>query len=167
MPSEQSPGFVIYKPPFRPQVQKPSVILYGNIEKGELNWRDKLASSLSDLPVAVLNPHCDDWDETWIEDISFPEFKEQVEWEMDYAQVADVIAFRFGPETEAPISLLELGMYAGTGKVVVCCHPEYKKKGNVQMVCLRYSIPLFSELDGLKEQVREILTARLESRGST
>jgi hypothetical protein len=163
---KQSSTFVVHYPPARPTVEIPSVILYGSIDRN-VNWQNALASQLSDLPIAVLNPSRDDWNSSWVEDISFPKFKEQVEWEMDYAQQADVIAFYYGPATEAPISLLELGMYAGSGKVVVCCHPEYKKKGNVQIVCARYGIPLTYELDKLEELVRKRLERKLESVNAT
>lgn len=157
-----SPDFVVYKPPHRPTVDRPSVILYGSISQdADVNWRTELASALSDLPIAILNPHRDDWDSSWVEDISFPKFKEQTEWEMDYAKVADVIAFHLGQDTLAPISLLELGMYAGSGKAVVCCHPKFKKRGNVQMVCARYGIQLMDELDELKEEVRRRFVDKL------
>jgi hypothetical protein len=163
MSSQPSEDFIIYKPPSRPSVDKLSLILYGSISQDTTtNWQNDLASSLSDLPIAILNPHRDDWDSTWIEDISFPKFKEQVEWEMDYAKVADIIVFYFGATTLAPISLLELGMYAGTGKVVVCCEKEFKKKGNVQMVCHRYDIPLMYSLDELKEKVRQKVVDKLK-----
>jgi hypothetical protein len=158
MASPQSPGFIVYKPPFRPTVDKPSVILYGSIEHNvPLDWQTSLASSLSDLPVAILNPCRDDWDSTWVEDISFPKFKEQVEWEMDHAKVADVIVFYFAPNTLTPIALLELGMYAGSGKAVVCCPPGFYKRGNVQIVCLRYGITLLESLEELQREVRRRL----------
>jgi hypothetical protein len=153
---KKSDAFVVHYPPTRPAINVPSVILYGSIDK-TFNWQDELASSLSDLPIAVLNPSRADWDSSWVEDITFPKFKEQVEWEMDFAQKADVIAFNFRPGSEAPISLLELGMYAATGKVVVCCHPEYKKKGNVQIVCERYKIPLTYDMNEFKMFVRQRL----------
>lgn len=163
MTSHVSPEFVVHYPPSRPTVGKPSVILYGNIDyNAAKDWRNELASSLSDLPVAVLNPHRDDWDSSWVEDISFPKFKEQVEWEMDYAKVADVIVFHFAPLSLAPVALLELGMHAGTGKAIIYCHPDFKKKGNVQMVSLRYDIPLVAGLSELKEQVRQRLTEKLQ-----
>ncbi|KAF2792774.1 hypothetical protein K505DRAFT_325923 [Melanomma pulvis-pyrius CBS 109.77] len=162
MASPQSPEYVVYKPPFRPTIDKPSVILYGSIEQNTaVDWQTALASSLSDLPIAILNPRRDDWDSSWVEDISFPKFKEQVEWEMDYAQVADVIVFYFAPGTLTPVTLLELGMYAGTGKAVVCCPPGFYKRGNVQIVCLRYGVPFIESLDELKEQVRQRLDAKL------
>jgi hypothetical protein len=161
MASPQSPDFIVYKPPIRPTVDKPSVILYGSIEQNvALDWQTSLASSLSDLPVAILNPRRDDWDSTWVEDISFPKFKEQVEWEMDYAKVADVIVFYFAPGTLTPVTLLELGMYAGSGKAVVCCPFGFYKRGNVQIVCLRYGITLLESLKELEGEVRRRLVEK-------
>lgn len=158
---------IIHQPPIRPKVDRPSVILYGAIQPDSTkDWQTSLSTSLFDLPVTILNPRRDDWDSSWVEDISCPKFKEQVEWEMDYAQVADLIAFYFVPGTLTPIALLELGMYAGTGKVVVCCPEGFYKRGNVQMVCLRYGIDLLGSLDELKEKVRTRLLEKLDDNRS-
>jgi hypothetical protein len=153
----------IHKPPIRPQVTTPSVILYGAIQPDPTkDWQTSLSASLSDLPIAILNPRRDDWDSSWVEDISFPKFKEQVEWEMDYAQVADVIAFYFAPEALTPVTLLELGMYAGTKKAVVCCPEGFYKRGNVQIVCQRYGIQLLGSLEELEKSVRARLVEKLD-----
>lgn len=153
----------IHKPPIRSQIDRPTVILYGAIQSGsDKDWQTQLAASLSDLPIAILNPRRDDWDSSWVEDISFPKFKEQVEWEMDHAQVADVIVFYFAPGTLTPIALLELGMYAGTGKSVVCCPEGFYKRGNVQIVCERYGIELLCGLDELYQTVRMRLNEVLD-----
>jgi hypothetical protein len=152
---------VIHKPPVRPQVNGPSVVLYGGIQP-EPAWQTSLAASLSDLPVDILDPRRDDWDSSWIEDVSFPKFKEQVDWEMDYAKVADVIVFYFPPELLTPVALLELGMHAGTGKALVCCPEGFHKRGNVQIVCLRYGIDLVDTLDDLKDKVRTRLMEKLQ-----
>ncbi|KAF2851015.1 amidase [Plenodomus tracheiphilus IPT5] len=147
-----TPQVIVYKPPVRPQVDRPSVILYGAIlSDPDKDWQTHLAASLSDLPIAILNPRRDEWDSSWSEDIASPKFKEQVEWEMDYAQVADVIVFYFAPGTLTPVSLLELGMYAGTGKAIVCCPKGFYKRGYVQMVCSRYGIGLLESLDELSQ----------------
>jgi hypothetical protein len=153
---------LIHKPPFRSEVERPSVILFGAIER-EPAWQTSLASSLADLPVDILDPRRDDWDSSWVEDISFPKFKEQVEWEMDYARVADVIVFHFPPGALTPIALLELGMYAETGKAIVCCPKGFYKRGNVQLVCLRYGIELLESLGDLKKRVRSSLIEVLQS----
>ncbi|KAF2131098.1 hypothetical protein P153DRAFT_313432 [Dothidotthia symphoricarpi CBS 119687] len=160
--SEQTSKAIVYKPPTISKIDRPSVILYGTIESGSTkDWRASLTASLSDLPVAIINPSRDDWDSSWIEDISFPKFKEQVEWEMEHAQVADVIVVYFAPGTCTPIALLELGMYAGTGKVIVCCPKGFYKRGNVEIVCQRYSVKMLETLEELNEKVRVRLLERL------
>jgi hypothetical protein len=160
--SEPSSKAVIHRPPFRPQVKRPSVILYGGIQP-EPAWQSSLAASLSDLPIDILDPRRDDWDSSWIEDMSFPKFKEQVEWEMDHARIADVIVFYFPPGALTPVALLELGMHAGTGKAVVCCPEGFYKRGNVQIVCLRYGIDLLGNLDDLTRTVRSRLMEKSRS----
>ncbi|KAF2654050.1 hypothetical protein K491DRAFT_717459 [Lophiostoma macrostomum CBS 122681] len=156
--SESESKAVVYKPPARPTITTPSIILYGNMQKGApINWRTHLATSLASYPVAILDPTRDDWDNSWIESPTFPKFREQIEWEMDYANVADVIVFQFAPGTDAPVSLLELGLYVGSemtrGKVVVCCLEGYTKRGNVQMVCERYGVEVVESLEGLVDVV--------------
>jgi hypothetical protein len=85
---------------------------------------------------------------------------------MDYAKVADVVVFYFAPGALTPITLLELGMYAGTGKAIVCCPEGFYKGGNVQMVCLRYGIDLLGNLEDLKEKVRSSLVEKLQTHSS-
>jgi hypothetical protein len=143
---------IIHKPPQIPTITRPSVILYGAILP-EPAWQTSLAASLSHLPIDILDPRRDDWDSSWVEDISFPLFKEQVAWEMDHAQVASVIVFYFAPGRETPITLLELGMYAASRKAVVCCPEGFYKRGNVQMVCERYGIEMVGGLEELEEVV--------------
>ena len=162
--SESNSKAIVYKPPARPNIDRPSVILYGSIEPNPINdWQTNLATSLSDLSIAIINPRCDAWDSTWVEDISDSRFKQQVEWEMDHARIADVIAFYFKPDTLTPITLLELGMYVGTGKAVVCCPEGFYKRGNVQIVCRRYGVELLGSLKELEAAVRTRLTEKLSA----
>lgn len=156
---------IVYKPPLREEIRRPSVILYGAIQSDPAkDWQGYLTALLSDLPIAILNPRCDDWDSSWVEDISFLPFKDQVEWEMDHARIADVIVFYFAgePGVLQPITLLELGLYAGTGKAVVCCPQGFWKRGNVQVVCQRYGIRMCETLEELGKDVRTRLLAKLE-----
>jgi hypothetical protein len=159
--SRSSSQAVVHKPPLRPDVKRTSVILYGGMQP-EPAWQTSLAASLSDLPIDILDPRRDNWDSTWKEDISFPKFREQVEWEIDHAEVADVIVFYFPPRALTPVALLELGLHAGTGKAIVCCPVGFYKRGNVQIVCLKYGIDLLDSLDDLKEKVRTRLMERLQ-----
>jgi hypothetical protein len=159
--SEISSKCTVYFPPDRHQVTQPSVVTYGAIEPSPTdNWTTSLASSLSDLPITIFNPRCNAWDSTWREDVSFAPFKEQVDWEMDHAKIADAIVFYFKPGTPCPVSLLELGMYSGmySEKVVVCCPSSFYKRGNIEIVCKRFGIEMVESL----EELGGVTRARLE-----
>ena len=60
-----------------------------------------------------------------------------------------MIIMYFSPETKSPISLLELGLYANSGKILVCCPEGFWRKGNVDIVCEKFSIPNFDNLENL------------------
>lgn len=133
-----------------------SVFLAGSIAGGNAsNWQTSMISSLSTLSITILNPRRADWDSSWVEDISCAPFKEQVEWELYMQEAADVIAMYFDPNTQAPISLLELGMFAPSGKMVVCCPEGFWKRGNVQIVCKKYGINLVESLEELVDEVKK------------
>jgi len=123
-----------------------SVFLAGSIDMGEAaDWQAELTRALADTPHAVLNPRRDDWDASWRQSIHDAKFKEQVEWELGSLERADVIAMWFAPTSAAPITLLELGLHARFGHVIVGCPDGYWRKGNVEVVCARFGIPLFAE----------------------
>ena len=135
--------------------QRPSVFLAGSIEMGRAeDWQTRIASALADLDVVILNPRRDEWDASWRQSIDNPKFRDQVDWELDAQARATVIAMYFSPSTQAPITLLELGLFAGSGKLIVCCPDGYWRKGNVEIVCARHSIPLVADLDTLATAAR-------------
>lgn len=125
------------------------IFFAGSIEMGKAeNWQEKLTKALSKERGLILNPRRDDWDSTWVQKIDNPKFREQVEWELDALNMADIIVLCFDPKTQSPISLLELGLYAQTGKMIVYCPEGFWRKGNVDIVCRRYKIPMMvSEQD--------------------
>jgi hypothetical protein len=51
----------------------------------------------------------------------------------------------FDPNTKSPISLLELGLFAQSKKLIVCCPRGFWRKGNVDITCDRYGIPFFDD----------------------
>ena len=53
------------------------------------------------------------------------------------------------PDSKSPITLLEFGMFAKSGKLIVCCPKEFYRYGNIQVVCYKYNIPLFDDIDDL------------------
>lgn len=80
-------------------------------------------------------------------------FRRQVEWELDGLDRCDVVAMYFDPGTRAPISLLELGGYAESGKVVVCCPDGFYRKGNVDIWCERKGVKVVDSLESLVVEV--------------
>ena len=95
------------------------LFLAGSIEMGKAeNWQDKVKKALQNENYVILNPRRDDWDSSWVQSIDHPQFKEQVTWELTAQDVADIILMYFDPSTKAPISLLELGLYAKSGKKI-------------------------------------------------
>jgi hypothetical protein len=152
--------FRVLKPPtpLKLPEHERSVFLAGSIELGQAeNWQVVAERDLANHSVVVLNPRRDEWDASWVQSISNPAFREQVEWELDAQDRADLIAMYFSPETKAPITLLELGLFATSGKVIVGCPPGYWRRGNVEVVCARYSIPLVGSLAELLALVRSRL----------
>jgi hypothetical protein len=62
-------------------------------------------------------------------------------------EAADIIIMYFAPNSQSPISLLELGLHAKTPKLMVICPEGYWRKGNVDIVCERYGIKMYKNLE--------------------
>lgn len=150
------------KPPerFEPHLGKaPGVFLAGSIEMGVAeHWQDRIVEALADHHILVLNPRRTNWDSSWAQKIDNPPFREQVEWELDALDAADIIAFYFDPATKSPITLMELGLHAAKNpeKMIVCCPEGFWRKGNVDIVCARYGVRQVATLDALIEGIRAI-----------
>lgn len=119
------------------------VFLAGSIEMGAaVDWQADVIARIEAWPdserLVVLNPRRPDWDPSWEQDISNPQFRQQVEWELDGIEHADLVLMYFDPATKSPITLLELGFIAGRDQFcTVCCPPGFWRRGNVQIVCAR------------------------------
>lgn len=127
--------------------KKRSVFLAGSIEMGKAeDWQSLIGNSLSNFDIILWNPRRMSWDASWEQSIDNPIFKEQVDWELDALNRAELIFFHFEPHTKSPITLLELGLHAHSGKCVVHCPKDFWRKGNVDIVCQRYKIPQVASL---------------------
>lgn len=138
------------KAPDHPNVEL-RIFLAGSIEMGEAEqWQRQVVDAMADVDnLVILNPRRDDWDSSWEQQAANAQFVEQVSWELDMLDAADIIVMYFAPATMSPISLLELGLYAKSGKLKVCCPSRFWRRGNVEVVCQRHSIPLFDNLEEL------------------
>ena len=140
----------------------PRIFLAGSIEMGVAeNWQTRVAKDMADYDVVLLNPRRDDWDSSWRQSIDDPQFNEQVTWELDGLDTADIVIFYFDPTTKSPITLMELGIFANHERlahVIVCCPDGFWRKGNIEMVCDRYSMIL---VDNYNEMI-ELLTTHVQ-----
>lgn len=114
----------------------PSIFLGGSIEMGSaVDWQKEVTDSCSHLGALFLNPRRPDWNSSWKQSISNPNFKEQVEWEINGLDICDCIFLYFEPSTKAPISLMEFGLHVKTNKhMIVVCPDGYWRKGNIEIV---------------------------------
>lgn len=151
----------VIKPPNKITNTGITVFLAGSIEMGKaVDWQieieNKLKEQLSgDIVVTLYNPRRDDWDSSWVQTIENKEFCGQVEWELDALEKADKIVVYIDPKTESPITLMEIGIHAKSGKMVVCCPEGFYKKGNVDITCKKYNIPMVDDIDGLIKFILE------------
>lgn len=126
------------------------IFLAGSIEMGNAeNWQEQLEHEFSDLDICILNPRRLDWDSSWEQKFENPLFREQVEWELDALEAADIIVMYFDPNTKSPISLLELGAHKSSGKLIVYCPEGFWRKGNVDIFCNKYGIKTVQSIDQL------------------
>jgi hypothetical protein len=143
---------IIHTGGFRPL----SVFLAGSIEMGAaIDWQKTVTERIMARASYIFNPRRDDWNSTWHQDS--PEFVKQVNWELDALTMSHFIFMYFDPKTKSPISLLELGLFASSGKLIVCCPNGFWRKGNVDIVCQRYGIILFNDINEAVYHLKERL----------
>ena len=109
------------------------VFLAGSIEMG------RAAPWQAHLVEVLLNPRREDWDSSWAQHIDDARFREQVEWELAGLEAADVVVMVLLADTQAPISLLELGLVVRDKPLVLFCPEGYWRRGNVDIVVNRYA----------------------------
>lgn len=131
-----------------PEFGSVEVFLAGSIEMGKSeDWQSIVPTHFQDKKVTFYNPRRDEWDSSWAQEQSNPQFNFQVNWELSKLDKSDIIFMYFSPETKSPISLLELGAFGKSGKMIVCCPEGFWRRGNVEIFCTRYDIPFFNTME--------------------
>ena len=125
-----------------------SIFLAGTIDNGDsLNWQDNVIIELINLGVScnIYNPRREHWNSN----PSKEEMENQIKWEQDYLDKADIIVMVLLDDSKSPISLLELGLYAKSCKLVVFCTPNFYRWDNIRLTCEKYNIELIQDLNPL------------------
>lgn len=94
---------------------------------------------------------------SWKQEIGNEKFREQVEWELKGLEQANLIALCFTKESKAPISFLEMGLHISEGRMIVHCPEGFYRKGNVDIVCARYGVPVLQDFEDFKREVKRRL----------
>lgn len=149
---------MVYTPPMNislRDISKKSIFLGGSIEMGKAeNWQIDMIKFLEPFDFEIFNPRREDWESTWKLPYENGNFYQQVNWELNALEHADIILMNFIPDTLSPISLLEMGLFGVDANIHVVCPDGYWRKGNVDVVCDRYSIPLYNTLDDFKRFIK-------------
>lgn len=155
------PDFRHCMPPEPPTYRKFSVFTAGSIEMGiAVQWQKQMALMLSPLPITVNNPRRGHWDPNATQSAKNEAFRQQVEWELAALEQADVICFFFDVKTKSPVTMLELGLWAASNKVIVCCDKRFWRAGNVHIVCGRYGIPFVESFEELVPAIKDMLVEK-------
>lgn len=127
------------------------LFLAGSIEMGAAEeWQKRVIEELKGCKkLTIYNPRRKDWDSTWEQSIDNPNFREQVEWELNNLESANFALFYFDPNTKSPITLMELGMMSNpwSPRAFVVCPKGFWRRGNVEVFCNFHNIELFETLD--------------------
>lgn len=143
--------------------EQESVFLAGSIAMGQVeNWQEEAIRLLAPWQGYILNPRRQNWDASWVQSTANPEFVAQVNWELSSLERSKAVLMYFHPETQAPISLLELGLIARKSRVWVCCPANFWRRGNVEIVCQRHQIPMTEHFDELMRVYQDYLTQAAE-----
>lgn len=127
-----------------------SVFLSGSVAGDD--WRAGLVKRLKDRDIIFLDPRSDDYSSLKMT-ADDPTFREQVEWEGNGLEQASLIAMYFNHDSAAPITLLEFGLFARSGRLIVRCPKEYKYKAHVDVLCSRFGIEQVGTLDELASSI--------------
>jgi len=139
-----------------PKISK--IFLAGTIDNGNSkDWQKELIDELENvesecnIQFELFNPRREKWDKNSSDKI----VEEQIKWEQNHLDEADLIIMVFSDDSQSPITLLELGLYAESGKLIVFCTDKFWRYNNVHLTCEKYLIPLVNSTK-TKNIIKEI-----------
>lgn len=129
------------------------VFLAGAIDQGIApKWQKKFYEKLQNEEAIFLNPRRDSWDKNVSDDVVI----EQIEWELEAMEYADIVSVYIPKNAKAPITLLEIGLNAKEkDKMVVCCEKGYYRFLNVKITCEKYGVQFVESFDELVEETKK------------
>jgi len=121
-----------------------SIFLAGSMDhKQEGSWRDEISAEFG--MYSIFDPTNNNHDH-----LNTKEMKRHINWELNALQLSDIILLNFLPDALSPISLVELGMYVRSNKLIVICPQEFYKSNYVHTLCEKYNTPIFNNITEAK-----------------
>ena len=150
---KESNNIIIAPSEIKVNKYKTKVFLGGTIDSGNSeDWQKVICKEfINNNEYIILNPRRDNWPDDGSEEVI-----RQIKWEHKRMDEADIIVMNLLPDSKSPISLMEIGMYNESGKLLVFCTDKFYRFDNVKIVCEKYKIELFETNDN-KEIVEQIL----------
>ena len=145
-----------------PDREEVSIFLAGTIDNGEsYDWQNDIIKTFEklekELPVELIiyNPRRSEWDKN----ASKKMLEEQIRWEQNHLDKADWIIMVLSDDSKSPISLLELGLYASSEKLIVFCTDKFYRYDNVRLTCEQYLIPLINStnISDIIEEIKNVI----------
>lgn len=117
------------------------IFLGGTIDSGKSeDWQKKICIKYyDDERIVIFNPRRDEWPKEHSDEVI-----KQIKWEHKRMDESDYIIMNILPDSKSPISLMEIGMYNESNKLLVFCTEKFYRYDNVKIVCEKYNIPLFN-----------------------
>ena len=112
----------------------PSIFLAGTIDMGQSeDWQSYIISKLADLEVLIFNPRREFFERSVVNE------KMQINWELDKLEQSDIIFMHLAPNSKSPVSLLELGTFMRTKKIILVVSESFYRYNNVMLTTSRYA----------------------------
>lgn len=95
----------IYPPQYLENLNGIKNFLAGSIDNGKsINWQENITKLINkiDPKINILNPRRPDWDAYSEQSIQNNYFFQQVNWELDNLDIADIVIFYFAPNSVSP-----------------------------------------------------------------
>jgi len=145
----------VYTPPLEWDENKRSVygglghpvriFLGGTIDNGNSeDWQSEVIKSVNNISlqrqVYFYNPRRENWPSA----DNHREIGKQIDWELFHLEKSDRIFMNILASSKSPISLMEIGLFARTGKLIVFCPKSFYRYDNVMKICEKYNVTLYT-----------------------
>ncbi|SEC82566.1 Nucleoside 2-deoxyribosyltransferase like [Tenacibaculum sp. MAR_2009_124] len=121
---------------------KKLVFLAGSLSIDKIdNWRNTLVNSYS-TNFDFIDPTNDNYVL-----LNTSQMEKHINWELEGLELSDIIFMNLLPESKSPISMVELGLYAKSNKLIICCPEIFYQYRYIKTIAKKYNAALFTELE--------------------